>query len=423
MSIERTLTRVSGFGKVAFSLTLAMFCAGMAFAQEKPIGVSVHPGGLAPEKQEAQLRLVQDVKLTSVRFDMPWKFIETQPGHYEIPRDLERYVDAAKQRGIEPVLILDYGNPLYDGGDKPRSQAAINAYVNYAQYVVRHFRGRVRQFEVWNEWDNHTGGFEAGSAEDYAALFRATYPAIKAANHDSIVLVGAGVRKGWEERLAGLGVIQMGDGLAVHPYNYQTADDLAPEHCARTLVELESRLRSLTGKANVDLYITEIGWPTNSGKFGVTEQAQRSFATRLALLMQAIPFVKGVWWYDLIDDGVDPLNKEHHFGLFRNTLAAKPAAAGIAAAAALSGSRSIRLSSNEGLNDGAVAIESRSFSGGPGEAIVWDVRQSGRIGIECVPGRGPRAVKREYGAASVGAAPTIVVERDGKCAARAVDPD
>lgn len=39
-----------------------------------------------------------------------------------------------------------------------------------------------------------------------------------------------------------------------------------------------------------------------------------------------MPFVKGVWWYDLKDDGNDKNNKEHNFGILKNDLTEKKVA-------------------------------------------------------------------------------------------------
>jgi polysaccharide biosynthesis protein PslG len=235
-------------------------------------------------------------------------------------------------------------------------------------------------------------------------------------------LVGAGVRTGWEERLAELGVIEMGDGLAVHPYNYQVTNDLAPEHCIQKLVELEARLRAKTKRSSIDLYVTEIGWPTNVGRYGVSEDVARKFATRLVVLANSLPYLKGIWWYDLIDDGQDPHNKEHHFGLFRVDMTPKPAAKGIAAATAFVSTHDLKLSTTEGLDDGAIAIEARPLVGPAQEVVVWDARQIGRLRIDCTAQGDVRAIKQTYGAAAVSATPVSIFARGGRCVLRPVDP-
>jgi hypothetical protein len=43
------------------------------------------------------------------------------------------------------------------------------------------------------------------------------------------------------------------------------------------------------------------------------------------LLLQSKRYVAGVWWYDLFDDGNDPSNREHRFGLMHKDHTPKPA--------------------------------------------------------------------------------------------------
>ncbi len=76
-------------------------------------------------------------------------------------RDLDQLVTRAVRRGVRPLLILDYGNPIYDGGGQISSPEAIEAWSRYVRFVVAHFKGRVDQFEVWNEWNIGGGGTSA----------------------------------------------------------------------------------------------------------------------------------------------------------------------------------------------------------------------------------------------------------------------
>jgi hypothetical protein len=411
-------------GKVQWALLLALSgVAAPVFAQLKLIGVGVHAGGLSAERQEAQLALVKQAHLGSVRFDLQWRYVETTQGQYSIPTATERFVDSAIKLGIEPVIILDYGNSFYDGGDKPRSQEAINAFVRYAAFVVSHFRGRVHQFEVWNEWDNHTGGYPAASPEDYALVFKAAYPVLKKANADAKIIVGSGVRQGWGERLAELGVVQMGDGLAIHPYNYQIADDRAPEHCVQNIVRLEQRLRSLTHQANVDLYVTEIGWPTNLGRFGARESAVGSYASRLTLLTLSLPYVKGLWWYDLVDDGTDPFNKEHNFGLFHTDLKPKPSATAIAAAAEFADTHALSLVAPGELDAGRIVIEATRRKDAQQSLLIWDlIGNNDRIDIDCASSGAVRVGTRTSAASVMPAVPTVVTAQSNQCVRHPVDP-
>ena len=99
--------------------------------------------------------LAKAIGANAIRLDAPWKQIELSAGKYIIPEWLERTVTSMVNAGVTPLLILAYGNPLYDAGDKPTSREGIEAFARYAAFVVQHFKGRVFYYDLWNEWDAH----------------------------------------------------------------------------------------------------------------------------------------------------------------------------------------------------------------------------------------------------------------------------
>ena len=272
----------------------------------------------------------------SVRLDAPWASIEVARGRYEIPAWLETAVDTARQRGVQPLLILEYGHPLY-GTDKPRTDAAIAAFAAYASFVTKHFAGRVRLFDLWNEWDAHTGRTTEGSADDYVALARRVYPAIKASNPDAVVLTGGitsfGLAQGWMERFFALGGAAFVDGVSLHPYNFEQRTANTPE---AAIAELD-RVNVLAASAGrmLPIYVTEIGYPTFTGRGGVSRDTAAAYLARFVLLASTRAYVAGVWWYCLRDQGSDPANKEHNFGVLDSELRPKPAADALRSVGAL----------------------------------------------------------------------------------------
>ena len=106
--------------------------------------------------------------MNSVRADTGWNAVEIRRGVYRIPSAWDEFVDKARKRGIDPLLVPEYGNKFYDDGKLPRSPDAIDGFVRFAAFVVKHFGSRVRYYEVWNEWNTGTGGYyPGGSAEAY----------------------------------------------------------------------------------------------------------------------------------------------------------------------------------------------------------------------------------------------------------------
>jgi hypothetical protein len=369
-------------------LTSAVAAPSAHVAANAPlVGIGVH--ALNADMSQAQIvDLLARSGVNAVRDDAQWRFVETAKGNYQIPRAWDSFVDAVNARSIKPVLILDYGNQLYDGGDKPRSPEAIEAFVRYAAFVVKHFTGRVKYYEVWNEWDNTTGGFPAATPEDYARLFDQVYPALKRVDPSAVILLGAGIQKPqYYEGLARLGVVARADGIAIHPYNYDPI--FGPETSADFLMQLEQRLVALSGRPGIDMYVTEIGWPTHVGHGMYPESREAEYAYRTVMLLSALPFIKGIWWYDLKDDGQDPANKEHHYGMFHFDASDKPALAWFNEAATYALAHRLTLDDQTNLSLGRVVLDAATSDGSKSK-IGWNFHDSKPLlYARCASGKNP----------------------------------
>ncbi|MEI4920175.1 hypothetical protein Q8G81_31940, partial [Klebsiella pneumoniae] len=121
-----------------------------------------------------------------VRMDALWRDVEINKGQLAIPKKWDEVINEQKKLGLEPILILAYGNKNYQNGDKPTDKDSIDAYVRYASYVVNHFKGRVKYYQIWNEWNGTAGATSVGSVRDYKILVKAAYPVIKKINPASV---------------------------------------------------------------------------------------------------------------------------------------------------------------------------------------------------------------------------------------------
>ena len=386
------------------------------------LGAGTHITGV-PTAQSPQFQLARKIGFDTLRDDLPWSDLERAQGVYRLPPAWDRYVDEARQHGIEPLIILDYGNRFYDGGDKPRSPRAVAAFVRYALFVVKHFAGRVRYFEIWNEWDTHAGGFPSGDADDYARLFWAVFPAVKAADPSAVFLASAraGGRNEWYEQIARLGIAARADAVAVHPYVFphrsifgrSSAPDEA-ERSAQQVIDIESTMRALSGGKTIPLYITEVGWPTSTDESGVTEGAAAALAERMLLLFSTLPYVHGVWWYDLVDDGPDGGNAQDRFGLLRQNLSFKPAALAIQSIARLIKNNDLTLSPAADLADGTVVIDRNSRS--QPALIAWRIGSAERGAVKPAPQHATRCDSaQQVLSLAMTATPTVFLYGNGGC--------
>ena len=308
-------------------LWFAVWAAVPASAQaDFVLGVATHLTR-TPRPVDQSLDAIAQAGIMSLRDDADWSRVEQQRGVLKIPAQWDEVIDGALKRGIQPLLILDYGNKFYDGGGKPKSEETIAPYIRYVEFLVRHYKGRVKRYEVWNEWDIGPGNASAASADTYLRLVQRVYSAVKQIDPEAEVIVGAitpvGIREGFLARLVDQGVLEHADAISLHPYIHC---DRArqPEDWARWMRKVGEDLRQRAGRP-VPVYLTEMAWPAHDGPCGVSEEVQAEHLTRMFLLAKSMPFIKGVWWYDLQNDGPDPRNREHNFGLLDHELRPKPA--------------------------------------------------------------------------------------------------
>ena len=121
------------------------------------------------------------------------------------------------------------------------------------------------------------------------------------------------------------------DALSIHPYNFlYPRDEATPEAAIRVVQAVHQMALIHSNGKPVNIYITEMGYPTYTGKGGVSEDLAADYLARFVLLAASENYIRGVWWYGFKDQGrdsgatTDVANKEHHFGLVRGDLRLKP---------------------------------------------------------------------------------------------------
>ncbi|GCE30043.1 hypothetical protein KDA_55270 [Dictyobacter alpinus] len=252
------------------------------------------------------------------RADLTWANIEKTQGQYDFSV-YDPWMNALQQQGITPFVILDYSNPLYDGGNTPYDDAGYSAYANYAQAVLHHYGSQITAVEVWNEYNWNAAGPCSRSTSCYVQLLKTAYQAVKAVN-TNITVVGGAVAEdesGWFDGIFQGGGLQYMDAVSGHPYtDKQTA---APENTAGTsldqqMIGLEGAIKQYNNGQPKPIWISELGWPTCCAHVNETDQA--NYLVRGAVLALA-GGVQKFFWYDFLDDGGNPDYTEHHFGVLR----------------------------------------------------------------------------------------------------------
>ncbi|WP_255477850.1 cellulase family glycosylhydrolase [Serratia sp. OS31] len=330
---SRLRERKINFFRLGALSILAFSTSSMAFE----VGVHTHFRWY-PNDPDKYLELVKRYGFTSYRADFPWSGLEQQKGQYVVTGNMQKadqaFNDGQTKFGLNGLLVLAYGNKLYDPSGYPTTPEAINAFANYAYWTASKYKGKIKYYEIWNEWTNSTAikpkPPKPPAPEVFVALVKATAAAVKKADPDAIIMTGSANPTGtrdpsWVDKIVKLGVLNYVDGLSIHPYSYGNDSYAvrAPEGNLSVVDQFEAKLAKAAGRS-VPIYITEIGVPTYEGKGGLSKDLAAQYIVKYTFLAKSRPYIKGVWWYDLLDDGDNPKINEHRFGLLTRDGQPKP---------------------------------------------------------------------------------------------------
>lgn len=297
-------------------------------------GLDRGAGAAADAKRARQLELLTAAGVHVIRLDFTWSEIEPAKGVFDAS-GLDPAVDGARAAGLEVLGIIAYGTPwassLTEKDDKyPPDDPAD--YASYARALAKHFAGRVRRWELWNEPNGGWRFFRPklnGDAAKYASMLSAAAAAIRDECADCQVLsaglffhsqvVNGALEFTQDLVSAAPGALADVDAFGIHPYpRYPPAvapeDDAAPERSmAGMLADLDAVLDEHR-VARLPYALTELGWPS----FGtVDEPSQARFVAR-AMLLGAALGGDPLCWFNLADGpkhGSFP--PEDDFGLYR----------------------------------------------------------------------------------------------------------
>lgn len=269
------------------------------------------------------LDALEDAAFGWVRMDLQWSWVEQQ-GSYDFGA-FDALVTAAQQRGMRTHFILDYGHPDHQSaeGYPPLTPEQIDAFGSYAQAAAAHFAGQGVQFEVWNEANLAHFWPPAPDVTQYAPLAQEAIARVHAGDPDALVSTTgtAGIDLTFIRDCIALGCADDADAIAVHPYRQG-----GPETAAEEILLLRELIASEV-PSNPPVWNSEWGYSSSwygNGHEAEPRHRQAVLAVREVLTSWALGLPLAVY-YDVRDDGVDPAEKEHNFGLLANDYADKPA--------------------------------------------------------------------------------------------------
>ena len=122
---------------------------------------------------EEYKEFIDPLGIKTIRLQGGWAKCEREKGKYDFSW-LDAQVDFAVANGLNVLLETGYGNPIYEGGGGwdlaggfPTSEEGLAAWDAWVDALTRHFKGRVRDWAMWNEPDI---GSPAKTPEQIAAF-------------------------------------------------------------------------------------------------------------------------------------------------------------------------------------------------------------------------------------------------------------
>lgn len=270
------------------------------------------------------------------RLNVPWRFVEREPGRYDWSLT-DRSHDDGLARGIRTIALVTSAppwaapassDPRCRGADttqcqQPPARAHLPAFQRFLRTLVRRYPGLVA-VEIYNEPNLATYNWQpSADPEYYTEVLRAAHDAVKAERR-ALPVISGGVtalprnpppgsmdHQDFLRRMYAAGAKDAMDGIGIHPY----PGGREPS-AAMALVQQVRALRNAAGDRSKPLWVTETGY-TTAGENRVTPQRQAEALPQLVRLLAAEGDVEALvvhtlrdWTHPGYEDGFGILGKD-----------------------------------------------------------------------------------------------------------------
>src|SRR5215218_5954110 len=338
------------FRPLLASLVAALACAAAVAAPVQAVETGVN--------ETLHQRVPTGAKASALRADWvrlwaSWNALEEHRGvlteHNLAP--LRAHVNDLKGRGSKVLVVVHLSPPWASGGQggpaPPTDPATFGSFMGRIAAAVP----GVDAWELWNEPDSPA--FFAGGPDPakYAAMLRAAYPAIKAAQPGDAVVTGGMVANNMDfvSALYDHGAQGNFDAVGVHtdtacltngPNAYYRDERGRVGRYTFTGYREVHQVMADHGDGAKPIWLTEIGWSTQSTRknscnigasagrkpIGVSKRKQARLLRAAYRCIAADPYVGVAFWFGMQDIPGRFTPHARGFGLYTRKGKAKPAA-------------------------------------------------------------------------------------------------
>lgn len=288
----------------------------------------------SPADMDRTLDLMQQTGVSTVRILLPWAYIEPAPGTFDWSV-VDRMVDGALKHGLDVLGVLNSTPAWAAGPSLVPFSAAPNPgqFGDFAAAVASRYRGRISDYEVWNESNSIFYWTPAPDAAAYTALLKAAYPRIKAVDPAATV-VAAGLAPVFSfgiltvnpaEYVKGMyaaGAKNNFDAMAYHPYLYSMKFSEGTGYPESPLTQVNGmhQVMADNGDGGKAIWCTEYGQPTSS----VDEATQAEYIRDMITTWRTLPFAGPVYIYTTRDLNSSSSSDADTLGVYRTDWTPKP---------------------------------------------------------------------------------------------------
>ena len=311
-------------------LALAVLPAAAPAAQRGIAVLGYSPGNTVDEAATAGQLLGQNSG-GWVRIFVDWAPIEPADESFDESQlqQYDRRIDALRAQGLNIVMVAQRapGWARLVPGSTVSPPADPNQYARFMAVLADRYAGKVGAWELWNEPDDKVHWYNGPEPARYAALLKATYPAVKAAARargaDPVVLVGGLVGNDYDfvEQLYRNGAGDSFDAVGVHTdtaclvrnpgFYYREESGRIGRYAFSGYREVRQTMLN-HGQAK-DIWMTELGWAVDTSdcpaeygaeegrKSGVTAAQQAEFLKQAYQCVATDPYLRVGIWFSMQD--------------------------------------------------------------------------------------------------------------------------
>ncbi len=324
----------------------------LPYTEVHPLGANVFLDRV-PEawKVERVMEMMAQAGIHWVKQEFPWAEIEPRPGYFwdDVYRKsswekFDRIVDAAEAQGLEVIARLDRP-PEWARLPGTNPEAPPRDFEEYARFVadfVRHYRGRVRFIQIWNEPNLNREWVRDQPVDPkaYAELLCLAAEAARAVDPNVVILAAPLAmttendpeRKNLDERIFLQEMYEAGardcfDILGANAYGFDDPPDAppAPDRLNFRRVELLRQVMEANGDGGKAVWLNEYGWnavpdsvPPEQRFWGqVDEETQARWTVEgIEYALERWPWIGVIsLWYFWQGGEIPPSSAEYYFRL------------------------------------------------------------------------------------------------------------